>query len=62
MTRNSTRSYWMSDKSWYKVVNGKPELTPLAPPEARKSFAEWKTNPPKKSLSKYIRFLRAKFF
>ena len=60
MIRNSTRSYWMSNKSWYKIVDGKPQLTPLAPKAAQRSFAEWNTKPQKKLLSKYLRVLRAK--
>ena len=46
MRGNSTRTYWMENKDWYEVdKNGKPVLTPLAPPEARRSFAEWHTEP-----------------
>lgn len=45
MKRNSTRSYWLSNDSWYTIVDGKFELTPEAPPEAQKSFAEWNTEP-----------------
>ena len=60
MTRNSTRSYWMSNKSWYKIVDGKPQLTSLAPPTAKRSFAEWNKKPRKKLFSKYVRVLRAK--
>ena len=60
MTRNSTRSYWMSDKSWYEIVDGKPQLTSLAPPAAQRSFAEWNMKPRKKTASKYLRVLRAK--
>lgn len=48
MKRNSTRSYWMDDKSWYRIVDGKPELTPEAPPEAQRSFAEWNSKPKEK--------------
>ena len=41
MTRSSTRSYWLSNDSWYTVKNGKFVLTSVAPPEAKRSFAEW---------------------
>lgn len=60
MKRNSTRSYWMEDESWYKVVDGKPELTPLAPPEARRSFKEW-NKPPKMTMYKLLHKIRAWF-
>lgn len=62
MTRNSTRSYWMNDKSWY-VINkdGKPELTPSAPPEARRSFAEWH-KPRKMTFRRILRRIRTLFF
>ena len=45
MTRNSTRTYWMTNEDWYKIEDDKFVLTPLAPPEARRSFAEWHTKP-----------------
>lgn len=57
MTRNSTRVYWMTNKNWYKLVDGEFQLTPAAPPRARKSFAEWKTpgKIPGRMRLKYIR-------
>lgn len=61
MTRNSTRSYWMTNEKWYTIVNGDFELTPIAPPEARRSFAEWK-KPRKMTLKRALRILRAKLF
>lgn len=61
MTRNSTRSYWMSDKSWYRIVDGKAELTPQAPPEARRSFAEWH-RPRKMTFRRLMRRIRTFFY
>lgn len=61
MTRNSTRSYWMTNEKWYTIVNGDFELTSIAPPEARRSFAEWK-KPRKMTLKRALRILRAKLF
>ena len=62
MTRNSTRSYWLSNDLWYRInENGKFELTPLAPPEARRSFAEWH-KPRKMSLRRRLRRIRTLFF
>lgn len=61
MTRNSTRSLWMENKSWYKIVNGKPELTPEAPPEAKRSFAEW-NKPRKMSFRRLLRRVRTLFY
>ena len=61
MTRNSTRSYWMEDKSWYVIVDGEPQLTPLAPPEAQRSFAEW-NKPRKMSLRRLLRKIRTFFY
>lgn len=29
--RNSTRIFWMSDPSWYTIVDGKFQLTDMAP-------------------------------
>ena len=58
MTRNSTRSYWLSNDKWYTLVDGKFVLTPAAPPEARRSFAEWH-KPRKMSLRRRLRRLRA---
>lgn len=62
MTRNSTRSYWMNDKSWYTIdENGEPMLTPLAPPEARRSFAEWH-KPRKMTFRRLLRRFRTLFY
>ncbi|MBQ6843325.1 MAG: hypothetical protein IJO60_01670 [Agathobacter sp.] len=61
MTRNSTRSYWMENKDWYRVVDGKPELTSVAPPEARRSFAEW-NKPRKFNFKRLIRKIRTLFY
>ena len=60
MTRNSMRSYWLSNDNWYKIVDGKFVLTPEAPSEARRSFAEWH-KPRKVSLRRRLRRIRAFF-
>lgn len=60
MQRDSMRSYWMSNKEWYVIVDGKPELTPEAPPEARRSFAEWH-KPRKMTWSRLKLKIRALF-
>lgn len=59
MTSNSTRSYWMSNKEWYTITDGKFELTQLAPPEARRSFAEWH-KPRKMTFWRFLRTIKAK--
>ena len=61
MTRSSTRSYWLSNDSWYTVKNGKFVLTSVAPPEAKRSFAEW-NKPRKITLRRLLRTIRAKLF
>lgn len=61
MTRNSTRSYWLTNDDWYVIVDGKFELTPQAPPEARRSFAEWK-RPRKMTFRRMLRKIRTLFF
>lgn len=61
MTRDMTRIYWMTNEDWYKVVDGKFELTPAAPPEARRSFAEWH-KPRKMTFRRALRILRSKLF
>lgn len=61
MTRNSTRSYWMTNDDWYTIVDGKFELTPQAPPEARRSFAEWQL-PRKMTVRRLLRKIRTFFF
>lgn len=61
MTRNSTRSYWMENKSWYKIVDGKPVLTEEAPPEARRSFEEWH-KPRKMTFRRILRRIRTLFY
>lgn len=59
MTRNSTRVYWMTNKSWYKLVDGEFQLTPEAPAQARRSFAEWKT-PRKIPMRVRLKYIRTK--
>ena len=61
MTRDMTRIYWMTNKTRYTIVDGKFELTPEAPPEARRSFAEWH-KPRKLSLKRVLMILRSKLF
>ena len=61
MTRSSTRLYWLSNDSWYTVRNGKFVLTSVAPPEAKRSFAEW-NKPRKITLRRLLRTIRAKLF
>ena len=61
ITRSSTRSYWLSNDSWYTVENGKFVLTSDAPPEAKRSFAEW-NKPRKITLRHLLRTIRAKLF
>lgn len=61
MTRDMTRIYWRTNKAWYTIVDGKFELTPEAPPEAQRSFAEWH-KPRKTSFKKVLMMLRAKLF
>ena len=61
MTRSSTRSYWLSNDSWYTVKNGKFVLTSVAPPEAKRSFAEW-NKPRKITLRRLLRTIRTKLF
>ena len=43
MKRNSERVYWMTNEEWYTVNKEKDcfELTDVAPPRARRSFAMW---------------------
>ena len=60
MQRNSTRSFWMRNKDWYRIKDGKFELTDAAPPEARRSFAEWH-KPRKMTWWRSIRIIRAFF-
>lgn len=61
MTRNSTRSYWLTNDNWYKIVDGKFVLTPQAPPEARRSFAEWH-RPRKMTFRRLLRKIRTRFY
>ena len=61
MTRSSMRTYWMSNESWYKIVDGKAVLTPEAPPEARRSFAEWH-KPRKMTFRRFLRRVRTLFY
>ncbi len=62
MTRNSIRSYWLSNDTWYKInEKGEFELTPLAPPEARRSFAEWH-KPRKMTFRRLLRRFRTLFY
>ncbi len=61
MTRNSTRAHWLTNEKWYKIVDGKFQLTPEAPPEAKRSFAEW-NRPKKMTLKRMLRTIRAFFF
>ncbi|MBO5097440.1 MAG: hypothetical protein J6B96_03925 [Agathobacter sp.] len=61
MQRNSMRSYWMANKDWYKIVDGKFELTPEAPPVARRSFAEWH-KPRKMTFRRLLLKIRALFY
>ena len=53
--------HWLSNDSWYTVKNGKFVLTSVAPPEAKRSFAEW-SQPRKITLRRLLRTIRAKFF
>lgn len=55
------RSYWMANKDWYKIVDGKFELTPEAPPVARRSFAEWH-KPRKMTFRRLLLKIRALFY
>lgn len=59
MKRNSTRSYWMSNEQWYRIVDGKFELKPEAPEEARRSFAEW-NRPEHMTGKRLLRMIRSK--
>ncbi|MBP3677779.1 MAG: hypothetical protein J6I97_05480 [Agathobacter sp.] len=59
MTRDVTRIYWMTNKAWYTIVDGKFQLTPEAPPAAHKSFAEWH-KPRKMTLKRLLLILRSK--
>lgn len=61
MTRNSTRSYWMTNDQWYRIVDGSFQLTPEAPEAARRSFAEWK-RPRKMTVRRFLRTVRSKLF
>ena len=61
MTKNNTRCYWMSNKTWYKIVGDKFELTPEAPLEARKSFEEWH-KPRKMTFRRFWRRVRTLFY
>ena len=61
MTRNSTRSYWLTNENWYRIVDGKFQLTPDAPPAAKRSFNEW-NKPPKMTFKKFFRIIRSKLF
>ena len=60
MRRNSIRSYWLSNDSWYTIKNGQFELTPSTPPEAKRSFAEWNRRE-KINIRNIMRTLWAKF-
>ena len=60
MRRNSMRSYWLSNDSWYTIKNRQFELTPSAPPEAKRSFVEWNKRE-KINIHNIMRILRAKF-
>ena len=61
MTRDMTRIYWMTNKAWYTTVNGKFELTPEAPPEARRSFAAW-NKPRKMTIRRLLKKIRTLFY
>lgn len=61
MTRNSTRSYWLTNEKWYEIVNGKFQLTSDAPAAARRSFAEW-NKPKKMTLKMLMRRIRSALF
>lgn len=61
MTRDMFRIYWMTNKDWYTIVNGEFELTPEAPPEARRSFAEWH-KPRKMTFRRLLRRFRTLFY
>lgn len=61
MTRNSTRSYWLTNEKWYRIVDGEFQLTSEAPSAARRSFAEW-NKPAKMTLKRMLRLLRSKLF
>ena len=58
----SNRTLWLQDKQWYTTdENGNIVLTENAPPMARKSFKEW-NKPPKMSVKRFFRILRARLF
>ena len=58
----SNRTLWLQDKQWYTTdENGNIVLTENAPPMARKSFKEW-NKPPKMSVKRFFRILRAHLF
>ena len=59
MKRNSTRIFWMTDPSWYTIVDGKFQLTDMAPERAKRSFAEW-NKPDRKSIRTKLREMRCK--
>ena len=61
MTKDMFRIYWMTNKKWYKVVNGEFQLTSEAPPEARRSFEEWH-KPRKMGFKRFLRRLRTLFY
>ena len=61
MTRDMKRIFWMTNKEWYTCKNGKFELTPQAPPEAQRSFAEWQ-RPHKKTFRGILRDIRSLFY
>lgn len=61
MTRNSTRTYWMDNKDWYRIVDGNFQLTPNAPLRAKRSFSEW-NKPKKMTLKRLVRNIRVKLF
>lgn len=59
MTKNSTRTYWMTNEKWYQMVDGEFQLTPDAPEQARKSFAEWK-RPYRSTFKTKLKYIKTK--
>lgn len=63
MRKNSERTYWMTDKNWYRVNEEKDcfELTDEAHPRARESFALW-NKPEKRTPREWWRLIKSYTF
>ena len=58
----SNKTLWLQDNQWYTTnKKGNIVLTENAPPMARKSFKEW-NKPPKMSIKRFFRILKARLF